>query len=73
MTSLSGATWRKSSRSDSNQNCVEVATSSEVVGVRDSKDPWGPAFVFGPAAFGSFLAGVKRGEFDGEPEQRLPR
>ncbi|MBO4210342.1 DUF397 domain-containing protein, partial [Micromonospora echinofusca] len=45
MTDLTGATWRKSTRSGgSGGNCVEVADNLPgVVGVRDSKDPTGPA------------------------------
>ncbi|MEU7847367.1 DUF397 domain-containing protein [Micromonospora parva] len=55
---LTNATWRKSRRSGSSGgNCVEVADNLPgVVGVRDSKDPAGPALTFGPAAWRAFIA-----------------
>ena len=37
--SFDNALWRKSSRSGAVSNCVEVAITTEVVGVRDSKNP----------------------------------
>lgn len=57
---LTNATWRKSRRSGSSGgNCVEVADNlAGVVGVRDSKDPTGPALTFGPAAWRAFVAQV---------------
>lgn len=55
---LSRATWRKSSRSNTGGNCVEVAPMSQTVAVRDSKDPAGPQLSVGTAAWSAFLAGV---------------
>ena len=57
--------WIKSSLSFSNSNCVEVASLGEgVVGVRDSKDPAGPALRFTPGEWRAFVGGVRNGEFD---------
>lgn len=57
---LTNATWRKSRRSGSSGgNCVEVADNLPgVVGVRDSKDPAGPALAFRPAAWRAFVTHV---------------
>ncbi|WP_433599373.1 DUF397 domain-containing protein [Nocardia sp. CA-135953] len=62
---LSGARWFKSTRSSGSQDCVEVAhLGGGMVGVRDSKDPAGPALVFTPSEWDAFTAGVHDGEFD---------
>ncbi|MFQ6394367.1 DUF397 domain-containing protein [Nocardia sp. KC 131] len=61
---LSGAKWFKSSRSAGGKDCVEIAhLDGGVVGVRDSKNPTGPALVFTPAEWDAFTAGVAAGEF----------
>lgn len=59
---LTNAIWRKSTRSGSSGgNCVEVADNLPgVVGVRDSKDPDGPALLFSPAAWRAFVANTKQ-------------
>ncbi|MEU7843470.1 DUF397 domain-containing protein [Micromonospora sp. NPDC049114] len=57
---LSHARWRKSTRSGaSGGNCVEVASNLPgLVGVRDSKDPAGPALTFDPATWRAFITQV---------------
>ncbi|MEU6373715.1 DUF397 domain-containing protein [Streptomyces sp. NPDC046909] len=54
--------WRKSSHSGSdNGSCVEVADGHpDLTPVRDSKNPTGPALLFGPTAWSAFVTGVKR-------------
>ncbi|WP_433681535.1 DUF397 domain-containing protein [Nocardia sp. CA-119907] len=62
---LSEARWFKSSRSGGSKECVEVAFfEANMVGVRDSKNPTGPALVFTPSEWEAFTAGVADGEFD---------
>ncbi|MEU7619812.1 DUF397 domain-containing protein [Micromonospora rifamycinica] len=59
---LANVIWRKSARSSANgSDCVEVAEFSEVLAVRDSKDPGGPALLFDRGAWSSFVVGLRRG------------
>ncbi|MEU7766498.1 DUF397 domain-containing protein [Nocardia sp. NPDC049190] len=59
---LSKAEWFKSSHSGTQADCVEVAfLVGGPVGVRDSKDPTGPALVFTPTEWAAFIAGVAGG------------
>ncbi|GHJ31493.1 MULTISPECIES: DUF397 domain-containing protein [Streptomyces] len=47
--------FRKSSYSNGQEECVEVATNApDVVAVRDSKAPDGPILRFTPAAWAAF-------------------
>ena len=57
MADLTGAQWRKSTRSAGNGGeCVEVADNLPgIVAVRDSKNPAGPSLTFTPVAWSTFI------------------
>ncbi|MGI5213617.1 DUF397 domain-containing protein [Plantactinospora sp. CA-290183] len=66
---LSGATWRKSTRSGDQGACVEFAllggpgttvpaAASPAVAIRDSKDATGPVLLFSPAAWTAFTTAL---------------
>jgi Domain of unknown function (DUF397) len=59
-----GLSWRKARRSVNNGECVELATTSGKVVIRDSKDPAGPVLMHSPSEWQEFLAHVKRGSFE---------
>jgi hypothetical protein len=60
-----GASWRKSTYSQYNGNCVEVGLLPDRVGVRDTKDNGtGPVLIFTGAEWDAFIAGAKEGQFD---------
>ncbi len=63
---LTGTHWFKSSHSDGQRNCVEVAfLDGGKVALRDSKDGGrGPVMVFTAGEWDAFTAGVHDGEFD---------
>ncbi len=67
MTELTGAVWRTSSRSNDQGLCVEVATNAVaahgLVGVRDSKDPSGPALAVSPPGWTAFVDALRGGAF----------
>ncbi len=52
-------TWRKSSFSGSQANCVEIAASGRVL-IRDTKNNSGPVLRFTPAAWRTFADQIKR-------------
>ncbi|MEV0079677.1 DUF397 domain-containing protein [Nocardia neocaledoniensis] len=61
---LVDAHWFKSTRSGADKDCVEVAfLYGGRVGVRDSKNPAGPALVFDGPSWDAFTAGIDSGAF----------
>jgi hypothetical protein len=55
-------TWRKSSYSTSNGgNCIEVANTSHVIVVRDSKNPGDAALTFTRSNWRAFINHAKAG------------
>jgi len=62
---VTAAIWHKSTYSNGQANCVEVASNLPgIVAVRDSKNPDGPALVFEPGDWAAFVAGVRAGDMD---------
>ncbi|WP_217545380.1 DUF397 domain-containing protein [Streptomyces sp. GbtcB6] len=48
--------WRKSTYSGDSSNCVEVATTSAAVHIRDSKTPAGLRLAVGSSAWAHFIS-----------------
>jgi hypothetical protein len=64
-TELADAKWKKSSHSNAQGDCVELAQlSGGDVAVRNSRDPEGPALIYTRSEIECLLLGVKDGEFD---------
>lgn len=57
---LSGVTWRKATKSGENGGaCVEIASVSGALAIRDSKDPDGPKVIISHGEFRRFAAALK--------------
>jgi len=56
---MKSKTWRKSSYSGGGNNCVEVSTSPNAVGIRDTKDRKSGQLRVNASTWSAFLAAVK--------------
>ncbi|MFF2813210.1 DUF397 domain-containing protein [Streptomyces sp. NPDC058000] len=62
---MPGFSYQKSSYSDHEDECVEVATNiAHTIAIRDSKDPLGPILHLGPASWAAFSGAVVAGWFE---------
>lgn len=61
--SLATATWRKSSYSDHNGACVEIAIAYQLVGVRDSKNARAEHLTLSTAAWKGLVSAVRNQKF----------
>jgi hypothetical protein len=65
---LTRATWRKSSHSGKEGNCVELARMGDGgTALRDSHDPHGPTLRYSANHMAAFLVAAKDGDFDVRP------
>jgi hypothetical protein len=63
--SLPDARWRKSTFSNSQGDCVELARLPEgMIAVRNSRHPGGPALICTQAEIAAFIQGTRDGDFD---------
>jgi hypothetical protein len=56
--------WRKAKRSMNGGNCVQIASKTGIVVVRDSKNPDGITIPYSAGGWRSFVGATKMGNFD---------
>jgi hypothetical protein len=64
MTPTTPTTWRKSSYSVGNNNCVELATVGDDALLRDSKHPEAGHLTFTSTELAALVAAARAGELD---------
>jgi hypothetical protein len=64
LSDLSGAQWRKSSRSGAGNDCVELVVARIGTAVRDSKSPDAGHVAFGTTSWDAFMGVVKEDRLD---------
>ncbi|HEV7827982.1 MAG TPA: DUF397 domain-containing protein [Pseudonocardiaceae bacterium] len=58
-------TWKKSSHSNPNGDCVELAELvDQQIAVRNSRHPGGPALIFTRAEMAAFIQGAEEGAWE---------
>jgi hypothetical protein len=61
LSDLTGAVWRKSSRSGAGNDCVELVVARNGAAVRDSKNPETGHIAFAGAGWNAFVGVLKEG------------
>jgi Domain of unknown function (DUF397) len=56
--------WRKSTYSNPNGNCVELAEWGSEIAIRNSRHPSAAMLIYTRAELRAFISGAKAGEFD---------
>lgn len=56
--------WRKSTYSNPNGNCVELAEWGSEIAIRNSRHPGDGVLLYTRAELRAFISGAKAGEFD---------
>lgn len=64
LSDLTGASWRKSSRSGASNDCVELVVARIGAAVRDSKSPEAGHIAFEGTGWHAFLGILKEGRLD---------
>ncbi len=65
MTGLT-ASWKKSTRSNGSDSCVEARLLVDAVEIRDTKDRSGPSLAFTSVIWAAFIGDIKAGRYDKE-------
>jgi hypothetical protein len=65
LSDLTGADWRKSSRSGAGNDCVELVVARIGAAIRDSKRPEAGHLAFEGTGWSNFLGVVKEGRIRG--------